>query len=117
MTSEKLQIVTSDGSRAGQRIMRLKGPLSLHTVFEFQGAVRSEAAHHLIVDFSDVPFVDSSGLGALVGVQVSAQKSGHLLGLSGLNTQVMALLEMTRIKPLFRIYSTIHEAEAAAALK
>jgi anti-sigma B factor antagonist len=115
MTPENLQIVTSDGSRDGQRIVRLKGPLSLHTVFAFQGAMRSESAPHLIIDFTDVPFIDSSGLGALVGVHVSAQKSGRKLGLVGMNAPVIALLEMTRIRSLFRIYPTLQEAEAAAA--
>jgi anti-sigma B factor antagonist len=115
MTPDNLQILTLDGARMGQRIMRLKGPLSLHTVFEFQGAVRSESSPHLIIDFSDVPFLDSSALGALVGVHVSAQKAGRKLGFTGMNTQVITLLEMTRIRPLFRIYSTLQEAEAAAA--
>lgn len=115
MTPDNLQAVASDGARHGQRIIRLKGPLSLHTVFDFQGAVRSESSPHLIIDFSDVPFIDSSGLGALVGVHVSTQKSGRKLGFIGMNTQVITLLEMTKIRPLFRIYSTLQEAEAAAA--
>jgi anti-sigma B factor antagonist len=115
MTPDNLQAVASDGARHGQRIIRLKGPLSLHTVFDFQGAVRSETSPHLIIDFSDVPFVDSSGLGALVGVQVSAQKSGRTLGFVGMNAQVVTLMEMTKIRALFQIYSTVQEAEAAAA--
>lgn len=115
MIPEKLHFSTSDGSRPGQRILRLKGPLSIHTVFDFQGAARAETSPQLIMDFSEVPFMDSSGLGALVGVYVSAQRAGRNIAFVGMNTQVVTLLEMTRIRPMFRIYPTLQEAEAAAA--
>jgi anti-sigma B factor antagonist len=115
MPIENIQAVASDGPKAGQRVLHLKGPLSIHTVFEFQSVIRSETAPNLIVDFSGVPFVDSSGLGALVGAHVSAQKAHRKLAFAGMNTQVMALLDMTRIRGMFSIYSTVEEAESAPA--
>ena len=113
MPPENLQIVSSTGHREGQSIMYMKGPLSLRTVFEFQNAVRAETAPNVIVDFSGVPFIDSAGLGALVGAHVSAQKARRKLVFVAMNTQVITLLEMTRTRPLFRIYATMQEAEAA----
>jgi len=115
MPIENMQAVVTDGSQAGQRVIRLKGPLSIHTVFEFQGLVRGETAPHVIIDFSGVRFIDSSGLGSLVGAHVSAQKARRRLSLVGLNTQVLTLLEMTRIRGMFAIYQTVEEAEAAPA--
>jgi anti-sigma B factor antagonist len=115
MPIENMQAVVTDGHHAGQRIVRLKGPLSIHTVFEFQNLIRSETAPNIIIDFSGVPFIDSSGLGSLVGAHVSAQKARRKLSLAGLNTQVITLLEMTRIRGMFAIYSTVEEAEAAPA--
>jgi anti-sigma B factor antagonist len=114
MPIENMQVVASDGPHAGQRILRLKGPLSLHTVFEFQNLVRSETSPNLIIDFSGVPFIDSAGLGALVGAHISAQKARRRLSFAGMNTQAIALLEMTRIRGMFSIYPTIEEAENAA---
>ena len=73
MALEHLQLVASDGPRAGQRILRMKGPLSIHTVFEFQNVVRMETSPNVILDFSGVPYVDSAGLGAVVGAHLSAQ--------------------------------------------
>jgi anti-anti-sigma factor len=32
---------------------------------------------HIVVDLSDVPFVDSAGLGALVGLKVSAASAAY----------------------------------------
>jgi anti-sigma B factor antagonist len=113
MTLENLQMIASDGSRAGQRILQMKGPLSLHTVFEFQNVLRAETSPSVIIDFSGVPFIDSAGLGALVGAHISAQKSRRQLYFAGMNTQVITLLEMTRIRSLFTVYPTLQEAEAA----
>ena len=115
MPIENMQAVVTDGSQAGQRIIRLKGPLSIHTVFEFQSLVRGETAPHLIIDFSGVTYVDSSGLGSLVGAHVSAQKARRRLSLASPNNQVITLLEMTRIRGMFAIYQTVEEAEAAPA--
>jgi anti-sigma B factor antagonist len=113
MNLENLQAVASDGARAGQRILRLKGPLSLHTVYEFQNVVRAETSPNLIIDFSGVPYLDSAGLGALVGAHISAQKALRQLSFAAMNSQLITLLEMTRVRPLFAIYSTLQEAEAA----
>src|SRR5579863_8689761 len=113
MTPENMQAIASDGPRAGQRIVQLKGPLSLHTVFEFQNVVRAETSPNVIIDFSGVPYMDSAGLGALVGAHVSAQKALRRLSFVAMNTQVITLLEMTRVRPLFAIYSSLQEAETA----
>ena len=113
MAMGNLQMVASDGPRPGQRILRMKGPLSIHTVFEFQNVVRTETSASLIIDFSGVPFIDSAGLGALVGAHLSAQKSQRKILLAAMNSQAITLLEMTRIRSLFNIYSTLQEAEAA----
>ena len=115
MQIENIQAVASDGPKSGQRVIHLKGPLSIHTVFEFQNVIRSETAPNVIVDFSGVPFVDSSGLGALVGAHISAQKGRRKLAFAAMNTQVLALLDMTRIRGMFSIYDTVEQAEAAPA--
>jgi anti-sigma B factor antagonist len=113
MPIENMQAIVIDGPQTGQRILQLKGPLSIHTVFEFQNLIRSETSPHVIIDFSGVPFIDSSGLGSLVGAHISAQKARRRLSFAGMNKQVIALLEMTRIRGMFSIYETVHEAETS----
>jgi anti-sigma B factor antagonist len=110
---ENMKIVSSNGTRQGQKIVRLEGPLNIHTVYEFQTAIRAETAPTLIMDFSEVPFIDSSGLGALVGAYVAAQKQNRKLALVGLNTQSKALLEMTKVMQFFPAYASTEAAEAA----
>ena len=113
MARDTLQIVISAGSREGQKILTLKGSLNIQTIFDFQKATREETASKLIVDFSGVPYVDSAGLGALVGAYVAAQRTQRKLAVAGMNTQVKALIEMTHVSKLFQSYATIKDAEAA----
>lgn len=114
MADKKIQITASSGARDGHKILALKGPLNIHTVFDFQNAVRAESAPTLIVDFSGVPFIDSAALGALVATHLATQKANRKLAMAGLNPQVRALLDMTRVSHFFHIYPSIEDAEKAA---
>ena len=115
MAIENMQIVSATGTREGQKVLRLKGPLNIHTIFEFQTVVRSETSPMVILDFSEVPFIDSSGLGALVGANIAMQKNNRKLALAGMNVQVKALLDMTNVGQFFTAYPTLAAAEAASA--
>src|SRR5277367_4305547 len=97
MANETLNIVTTDGARAGQKILALSGSLNIHTVFTFQTATRAETSPEVILDFTNVAFVDSAGLGALVGAYVAAQRNQRKLAVVGANKQVSALIDMTQV--------------------
>ncbi len=112
MASEKMQVVLSQGAREGQKILSLKGPLTIHTTFDFQSAARAETSPALIIDLTDVPYVDSAGLGALVGAQVTTKRANREVAFVGVNARVKALMDMTHVSQLFRIYLTVQEAEA-----
>jgi anti-sigma B factor antagonist len=114
MADATLEIATHVGSH-NEKVLSLKGPLTIHTLFTFQTAVREQGSSPLIIDFSGVPFMDSAGLGALVGACVALQKTHQKLAFSGMNPQVKALLDMTHVSQFFRIFPTLEEAQAAVA--
>ncbi|MGD1211170.1 MAG: STAS domain-containing protein [Candidatus Acidiferrales bacterium] len=114
MADDKLEIITSVGPH-DEKVLGLKGPLTIKTLFAFQAAVREQGSSALIIDFSGVPFMDSAGLGALVGACVALQKTHRKLAFAGMNPQVKALLEMTHVTQFFRIFPTLEEAQAAVA--
>jgi anti-sigma B factor antagonist len=115
MPNENIQIVASTGSHDGYKVLHVKGPLNIHTIFEFQNALRAETSPAVIIDFAGVPFIDSTGLGALVGVHVAAQKASRKLAFAAMNPQVKALLEMTHVSQFFKTFATIQEAETAVS--
>jgi len=112
MPKENLQIVSSAGTREGVRVLHLKGSLNIQTVFTLQDALKHETSPALILDFSEVPFIDSAGLGALVAAHVSSQKTMRKLAYAEMNTQVKALIDMTHVSQIIKSYPTIKEAEA-----
>jgi anti-sigma B factor antagonist len=57
---------------------------------------------HIILDFGDVTYVDSMGLGALVGLKVSAVGKGCCkLEFESLSKRVQELLRITGLTELF----------------
>lgn len=115
MDFDKLQIVATPGARPGTKVLTLQGPLTIRTIFDFQNAARTETDPTLIVDFSGVPFIDSAGLGALVGACVTSKKAGRKLVFAGMNEQVNALVDMSHLRQFFSTFATVEEAQAAVA--
>lgn len=74
-------------------------------------------AHTLILDLSNVRFIDSSGLGALLSgyKNASLRRAGFLL--AGLQPRVHSMFELTRLERVFDIYPTIEDALAGNAEK
>jgi anti-sigma B factor antagonist len=93
----------------------LTGPLTLSNLFEFQALVRAEKAPVVIIDLTNVPYVDSAGIGSLMGAHVSRQRDGHSLALAGVNQRVKDALEVTRVLQFFSVYSSVAEAEGASS--
>jgi anti-sigma B factor antagonist len=111
--AEQLEIDRSDVFPSHE-VLSLRGPLTANNGPIFQNAMRrEEPAQTVILDFSDVPYVDSAGLGLLVTAHVTRQKSGRRMVLSGINPRVQRLFEITRMNDLFLIFSSPEEAVAA----
>jgi anti-sigma B factor antagonist len=113
LSQEPLAIEDLNGPKPGQRILRLQGPVVLGTLFQFQSTLRAKDARALIIDFTDVPYVDSAGIGALVGAYVTHNKDGRSLALVGVNERVHNALKVTRVDPFFRFFNTQADAEQA----
>src|ERR1700681_4970561 len=79
------------------RILKLSGPLTIATLFEFQSLVRTSTSPKLIIDFTNVPYVDSAGVGALVGAYVTRQHGGRSLALVGVSDRIHNALKVTRV--------------------
>ncbi len=116
MPQEPLSIEDLAGPGQGQRILRLTGPLVIATLFDFQSRVRTDASRTLILDLTKVPYVDSAGIGALVGAYVTHQKDGRNLFLVGVSDRIHNALQVTRVEHFFRFFDTLAAAESAAGV-
>lgn len=63
-----------------------------------------EGAKIVLIDFNNVTFVDSTGLGTLVMLRKAAMEAKAQLFLCSLNEQIKMLFELTDMEKLFQIY-------------
>ncbi|MEG3438972.1 STAS domain-containing protein [Pannus brasiliensis CCIBt3594] len=92
-----------DGTRAGQFRE------------EITDAVR-EGATVILIDFQEVTFMDSSGLGALVLSLKTARTAGAELFLCSINEQIQMLFELTNMDRVFEIFDNREEFERKRAI-
>jgi anti-anti-sigma factor len=112
MSSEKLTFEQLPSTDPNIHIYKLRGPLVLGNMFEFQTALRSDTAS-IILDLTDVPYLDSAGLGIIVNAYVARQKSGRKLLIVGANERVGALIKVTRLENVFEVFQSVDAAAAA----
>lgn len=115
MLKEALTIADQAGSQPGQRILTLNGPLVLTTMFEFQATIRADKSQTLMLDFTNVPYADSAGIGALVGAYVTRQHSNRRLALIAVSSRVRDALKVTRVEQFFQFFDSIPAAEQGGA--
>jgi anti-sigma B factor antagonist len=113
MPQDPLQIIDEPGTSPGHRILHLNGPITLTNLFQFQTTVRTDHSSLLILDLTNVPYVDSAGIGALVGAYVT-MKEGRNLALVGVNDRVRTALQVTHVEQFFRFYASVADVAGAA---
>lgn len=67
-------------------------------------------ARKFVIDFGPTAYIDSSGLGALVSINKKVREQGGELRLAGLNDDLRALFELTKLDTLFQITETAAQA-------
>jgi anti-sigma B factor antagonist len=82
-----------------QVTLRCSGRLVSDTCEQFHNAVRElmPTTKLLIIDMSEVNYLDSSALGTIIGLYLSSKRSGCQLKLVNLTPRVKELLSMTRL--------------------
>jgi len=83
------------------------GRLDASTVAKFRQEVESLLGSQtalLLIDLKEVPFVDSSGLGALVSVSKMMRSRNGDVALCSLSDGVRLLFKLTRMEKVFEIY-------------
>jgi len=115
MALQELTVERYEGVADDQRILLLRGPITIETAPHFDRAVRHESAETMIVDLSDVPYIDSVGLGSLVAAYVSHQKMGRCLVLTGVKPRVRKIMDITKVSDFLVTFGTTWEAVEALA--
>src|SRR2546430_16715827 len=96
-------------------VVPLKGEIDLHvspSVTASLNAMIEKKPERLVVDLSDVTYIDSAGLAALIEAMQKVEAYGGKILLDGLEENVRAIFEIPRLDQVFQRFP---EAEAALA--
>jgi anti-sigma B factor antagonist len=72
-----------------------------------------EQGSSIVLDFAETTFMDSSGLGAVIGGLKLARQAGGDLRIAAVTGQIQVVLELTNVTKVFRSYATVDEALGA----
>jgi anti-anti-sigma factor len=116
-------IERKEGKALGTVIFRLCGPFTardmygsvtpagLRNMLDFQSTDSEKPPTVNILDLTDVPYMDSCGLGIVVGHYVSCHRKGIRLIVAGVSPRVRELFKMTRVDTTIPMTATVDEAD------
>ena len=89
-----------------------KGRLTVETEADFVGAVRrllDAGRIRLVLNLADVPYIDSSGLGAIAHTYTSAWRRGGDLKLLNVKARNRQVLSVTQLLSVFEVFESEEE--------
>ena len=92
-------------------LCRPSGEIDAYTVDQFRDALSSLATvSKLLIDLSDVPFMDSAGLGALIGsIRKAGENDGQIVVSCG-RESLLGLLKTTGFDQIVTVTEAVNEA-------
>jgi anti-sigma B factor antagonist len=113
MSQDTLTIDASTERNGAVQVFTLAGSLDIATSAALRTALidAAERNHHeLVVDLTHVEFLDSTGLGALIGAHKRATEHQGAVRLVAQEGQILRLLRITGLLTVFPVYPTLHAA-------
>jgi|SRR5579864_326146 len=97
----ELQLVTE--KNGDEIIVRGSGRITASTTQELQTTIRSliPGAKRIVLDLSQINYIDSSGLGALVSVYLSASKAQCELEMANPKQRIRDLFKLSKLATVF----------------
>lgn len=111
-----MQITFSEKQDIG--IIKLNGDLNVVKVDAFRQNFTewfspNNSLKNIVVDLTDVPMIDSAGLGLLIAFLKHARERGGELHIFGTQKRVRLVFDITRTRRIFGFHETLDEAIAA----
>lgn len=111
MSQQKIEIDVRSGD--DYQVLRPEGDLDVYTVGSLRDAIGTmidDQTPHVVVDLDGVPFMDSSGLGALMGGVRRLREAGGDLAIACTREQHLKLFNITGFGEGVSIAPTVEEA-------
>jgi anti-sigma B factor antagonist len=97
-------------------IVSPRGEIDLATQTKLRAALEElivAGRTHIVVDLAETTFLDSTGLGALIGARRSTHALNGSFAIICANPRMRELFSITRLDLVFRVHETFEEWRAA----
>jgi len=94
-------------------LLRIHGAIDMVDAIEFYQVMEKAIAENnslLVLDFSDVPFIDSSGVGAIAKICATLKETGGRINVFGINPELIRLLGGLSITENFKVCPSEEQA-------
>ena len=111
-----MELAVSRESVDGATILSVRGEVDVYSapaLSENLAQLLDEGTTAIVVDLSEVAFLDSTGLGALIGARTATETAGGTLALVCTNDRILKLFTITGLDNVFQIHPTTAEAVAS----
>jgi anti-sigma B factor antagonist len=97
-------------------LLRLTGEIDLHASPQLRETLLQASKNGtlpLLIDFSQVEYIDSSGLATFIEFLRGGNGKSRVMAFCALQERVRMVFELVRLHELFRLYPNIEEGRAA----
>jgi len=102
---------------AGQIVLDISGEVDVLTAPLLKDAIIGQVtkgASQIIINLEAVDYLDSTGLGTLIGGLKRTREAKTRLSIAGMNSRIRRLFDITGIDKIFVIHDTVADAVAYA---
>jgi stage II sporulation protein AA (anti-sigma F factor antagonist) len=96
-------------------VLKIVGEIDQHNTEELREridkAYERSRCKHMIFDFSLVSFMDSSGIGLLIGRYKNVRSRGGEVAIANMNKDLSRIYNISGLKKIMTCYETVDEAE------
>ena len=108
--------ITEQGPEAGHHVIAARGEIDLFTAPDLKQVLTDTiegGAHRVVLDLSEVSFLDSTALGVLIGAVKRLRSRGGALAIVNTDASIAKTFQITGLDQIFTIVPTRDEALAA----
>jgi len=113
-----MELAVSRLDVGGLPVVAVRGEVDVYSAPTLQQNLTQlldEGESTIVVDMSEVAFLDSTGLGALIAARTATDKAGGTLPIVCNQDRILKLFTITGLDGVFAIFPSVDEAVASAA--
>ena len=97
--------------------IQMSGEIDHHSTVglrvEVDRAFERSGCRDIVFDFSEVTFMDSSGIGLVIGRYKNAQERGGSVAIAGMRPEMARIYQISGLAKIITSYSSVSEAQKA----